>query len=299
VTYKYHLGDWNAAELNEFGGPASNRTYTGEGPVRDFVPQFANDHAYHDAKFLPRIERLPPNLPLPPPFATRRIAALLPYDYEVSKRNYPVLYLQDGQNLFDEFAPYGNWELDKRLAWLAERGMGDVIVVAIDHAEEKRIAEYSTPTAKRVKKGQSDAYGKFLVEHLKPHIDRTYRTRPEREWTSIGGSSMGALASLHAAMLQAGTFSRVMLLSPSIWVDPDLVEQWPDHNHGDTRIFVYGGMNETPGSAATFAALVNQLRRQSKPRRRVYLEAHFEGPGQHTEKAWGEVFPRAVKYLFA
>ena len=299
VQYKYHLGDWDGVELDAYGGTAGNRYYGGEGPVRDFVPQFAAEHQYHDPAFLPRIERLPPNLPLPAPFATRRIAALLPYDYETSQRAYPVVYLQDGQNLFDEFAPYGNWELDKRLAWLAQRGIGDFIVVAIDHAEEKRIAEYSPPSAERVQRGQSDAYGRFLVEHLKPLIDRTYRTLPGRRHTAIGGSSMGALASLHAAMTQAATFSKVMVLSPSIWVDPDLVEQWPMHEHGDTRVFLYGGLDESPGSSATFASLAQQLHAASRPRRRIYLESHFERDAKHTEGAWGRVFPRAAKYLFA
>ena len=299
TTYKYHLGDWDSVELDAFGGKRPNRHFAGEGPIRDFVPQFATAGNYHQAAFLPRVERLPHNLPLPQPFATRRIAALLPHDYEISRRRYPVIYLQDGQNLFDEFAPYGNWELDKRLAWLAERGLGDVIVVAIDHAEEKRIAEYSPPSAEKVKRGQSDAYGKFLVDHLKPLIDRTYRTLPDREHTAIGGSSMGALASLHVAMIQSRTFSKVMVLSPSIWVDPDLVDVWPEHDYGNTHIFLYGGMNETPGSAATFASLFERLKRQSSRRRRLFVEPHFDGTGQHSESAWGTVFPRAVKYLFA
>jgi len=209
-----------------------------------------------------------------------------------------VLYLQDGQNLFDEFAPYGNWEVDKRLAWLAERGMGDVIVLAIDHAEEKRISEFAPPTPNRVGQGVADGYAEFLVKHLKPLIDRTYRTLPDRSNTAVGGSSMGALASLYVAMTRPAVFGRAMLLSPSIWVDQDLAEDWQEHDYGPTRVWLYGGMDETPGSAATFGILAEQLRRRNTSRRPIYLDTYFNPAGKHTESAWGATFPRAVTSLF-
>ncbi len=298
VAYKYHLGDWDTSELTRWGTRAANRHYAGEGNVRDYVPQFSTGGSYYEEAYRPRIELLPANLPVPPPFATRRIAALLPYDYERSQRRYPVLYLQDGQNLFDEFAPYGNWELDRRLAWLAERGLGDVIVVAIDHAREKRIAEFTPPYSTRIGRGEADAYGRFLVDHLKPLIDRTYRTAPERQTTAIGGSSMGALASLHVAMTHCRVFAKAMLLSPSIWVDPGMVERWPTDALPPTRVFLYGGMAESPGSAATFARLEASLRRKSTPHRPIFLASHFEPDAEHNEYAWGEAFPRALAYLF-
>ena len=298
VRYKYHLGSWDREEVDEWGNRRPDRHYRGEGPVYDVAAGFLDAGRNYDPRCLPRIETLPANLPLPEPFATRRIAALLPHDYDRSARRYPVLYLQDGQNLFDEFAPYGNWELDKRLAWLAARGRGGVIVVAIDHAEEKRIAEYSPPRETRLAKGQADAYGAFVVEHLKPLIDRTYRTRPDRADTAVGGSSLGALAALQVAMAHPAVFAKAMLLSPSIWVDPDLPEAWPVHHSGDTDVFLYGGMRESEGSAATFAELYRRLERLDEPRRRLFVHSHFEPQAEHNERAWGAVFPRAVCTLF-
>ena len=302
VRYKYHLGDWDHEELDAWG---SRRTADrvlevgGEAlTVRDEVPQFLRDGLYYRAELLPRIEPLPGNLPLPAPFATRRIAALLPADYDRGARRYPVLYLQDGQNLFDEFAPYGNWELDKRLAWLAERGLGDFIVVAIDHGADKRIAEYAPPRKTRVARGQADAYAAFLADHLKPLIDRTYRTFPGRSNTAVGGSRMGALASLYVAMTRGDTFGAAMLLSPSIWVDPEMPDRWPREQVGDTRVFLAGGMLESKGSAATFARLADDIAAASTRRRRVYLRTHFEPTGRHAEADWGRVFPRAAAYLF-
>ena len=298
TEYKYHLGDWTGEELDEWGSTRDNRVHVSGEHVRDHVPQFERDGLFYDEHYLPRIEPLPTNLPVPAPFATRRVAALLPADYDRSGRRYPVLYLQDGQNLFDEFAPYGNWGLDKRLAWLAERGCGDFIVVAIDHAEDKRISEYSSPEKTRLAPGAVDSYGKFLVEHLKPLIDRTYRTQPGREATAIGGSSMGALASMYVTMAHPGVFGKAMLLSPSIWVDQDLADDWPNHAHGDTRVYLYGGMEETKGSAATFARLAEAIRRASTKRRPIHLRSYFLPSGRHDEATWGRVFPRAAAFLF-
>lgn len=300
VNYKYHLGGWHVGELDNWGVSVSNRSYDGSDTVRDHVHSFLKDGAYHKGKFLPRIEMLPPNMPLPKPFATRRIAALLPYGYDQSSnKRYPVLYLQDGQNLFDEFAPFGNWSLDKRLAWLAENGMGDFIVIAIDHAEEKRTKEYAPPHETRVGIGQSDAYGDFVVNHLKPLIDRTYRTKADRDNTAIGGSSMGAVASLHVAMLKGNYFGRVMLFSPSIWIDPDLTNLWPQHPYGDTFVYLYGGMEEAEGTAATFALLASEIPKVSTPKRRIFLQTKFHPRGKHNETAWSKAFPAAAAYLFA
>ena len=299
IAYKYHLGTWETEEVDAWGNRRANRVYLGEGDVRDVCAGFLYEGAYHRASFLPHIEPLPGNLPVPAPFQTRRIAALLPAGYERSQRRYPVLYLQDGQNLFDEYSPYGNWELDKRLAWLAERGLGDFIVVAIDHAADKRIKEYAPPHKTRIARGQADAYGRFVVEHLKPLIDRTYRTDPSRDATAIGGSSLGALAALQVGMNHPDVFARLMLLSPSIWVDPELPLRWPLHGHGPTTVFVYGGMQESPGSTATFARLCATLDGLDTPKRRLYVRSHFEPAAEHNESAWGAVFPRAATALFA
>ena len=298
LRYKYHLGNWDFEELNEWGLRRGERHYEGEGDIHDYVPQFLDKGNYHNPAYLPIIEPLPSNLPLPKPFATRRIAALLPYNYERSGNYYPVIYLQDGQNLFDEFAPYGNWELDKRLAWLAERGMGEFIVVAIDHARDKRVKEYAPPHRTRIGKGDADKYGDFVVNHLKRLIDRTYRTLPGRRDTAIGGSSMGALASTFVAMSYPEVFGAAMLLSPSIWVDPKIISSWPAHTHGDTHLFVYGGMRESPQSAASFTEMCALIRARSTMRRRLLLHHYFEPEGQHNEAAWGAVFPRAVSQLF-
>src|SRR5690606_23404738 len=104
-----------------------------------------NKYMEQDISYSPIIEIINENFEIPQLIKTRRIAALLPYDYHTSNKKYPVLYLQDGQNLFDDYAPFGSWELPKQLTYLAKHGLGDVIIVAIDHAESERIKEF-TPT---------------------------------------------------------------------------------------------------------------------------------------------------------
>ena len=108
----------------------------------------------YNPDFLPNKVVISESFEIPQLIKTRRITALLPYDYNSSDRRYPVLYLQDGQNLFDDYAPFGNWGIDKKLAHLAGQGKGDIIIVAIDHAEEERIAEFTPSYNTRLGKGR-------------------------------------------------------------------------------------------------------------------------------------------------
>jgi predicted alpha/beta superfamily hydrolase len=118
-----------------------------------------------------------------------------------------VLYLQDGQNLFENDAPFGTWGVDKQLAALAQRGKGDLIVVAIDHGGKERIKEFSPYDSQKWGEGLGRDYAKFLTETLKPYIDGRFRTQTGREYTGIGGSSMGGLISIYAGIMFPETYS--------------------------------------------------------------------------------------------
>lgn len=166
----------------------------------------------------------------PPPFYsallgnTRQLVVYLPPGYHADEdRRYPVLYMQDGQNLFDgrtSFVPGQHWHLNETADNLIREGaIEPLIIVGIYHAGEGRIDEY-TPTADPNFKvgGHAALYGRMLVEELKPYIDGAYRTRPEREYTGIGGSSLGGLVSLYLGLGQHdGVFGRVIAMSPSLW----------------------------------------------------------------------------------
>ena len=147
--------------------------------VLDHVPRWRVDGLDYPSDKLPLIEILSEDFEIPQLIKTRRISVLLPYNYHETDQHYPVLYLQDGQNLFDEYAPFGNWAVDKKLAVLAEKGLGDIIVVAIDHAEKDRIAEFTPSFKTKLGRGDGKKYVRFLADTLKPYIDKNFRTLPD------------------------------------------------------------------------------------------------------------------------
>lgn len=247
-------------------------------------------------KYYPEIRTIHERFEIPQLIKTRRITALLPWNYEETDRRYPVLYLQDGQNLFDDHAPFGSWELDKTLMRLAKDGKGDFIVIAIDHAHHERIAEYTPSVKTKLGKGDGLLYADFLATTLKPHIDATFRTIPDREHTGIGGSSMGGLISLYAAMKYPNTYSRLMLFSPSLWVSPGLPEEFlsvvPDF-YGS--IYLYGGGREGSNMVEHLLAFDERLHAISE---RIQYKLSIREDGEHNEAAWGLEFPKAAEFLF-
>jgi len=150
---------------------------------------------------------------------SRPVAVYLPAGYdEREERRYPVLYMQDGQNLFDAeraYIPGQHWRLREAAdAAISERKVLPVIIVGIDHAGTARIDEYTPTKDPRFKgSGRADEYARLLLEQLKPLIDARFRTKPED--TAVGGSSLGGLVSIHLALKHPDVFSRAAILSPS------------------------------------------------------------------------------------
>ncbi|MFU8861599.1 MAG: alpha/beta hydrolase [Cyclonatronaceae bacterium] len=252
----------------------------------------------YDPDLMPLIDIISEAFEIPQLIKTRRITALLPYDYYETERRYPVLYLQDGQNLFDDFAPFGSWELRRQLARLAERNLGDVIVVAIDHAEEERIAEFTPSQKTKLGVGDGKKYARFLAETLKPWIDLNYRTFPDSEHTGIGGSSMGGLISIYAVMQHPELYSRLMIFSPSLWVSPSLTELFNRETRGFSgRIYLYGGRREGEELIMLLKSFKNNLDR-NPDRDLIEVELNISNHGEHNEKAWGHEFPRALEWLY-
>jgi len=299
LEYKYHRGSWDEVELDQYGNEVSNRSVTlDEGGIQDSVPKWKASGLSYRKAYLPQIQVISDEFEVPQLIKTRRIAALLPYDYDQSEKRYPVLYLQDGQNLFDDYAPFGSWGVDKKLAVMAERRTHEVIIIAIDHAEEERIEEFTPSYRTRLGVGQGKKYVSFLADTLKPYIDSHFRTQPERENTGIGGSSMGGLISIYAGLRYPGIYSKLMIFSPSLWVAPNIhfhAIQFKEVEH--TKVYLYGGgaegANVVPNIQKLKAALLAQG--QSKD---MQFELAIDPVGEHNEKRWGEEFPRAIEWLF-
>lgn len=300
LEYKYTQGSWDSEEIDQYGNRVENRRIDLQAVnrIEDHVPHWKKDGAFFNADFYPNIEIISEAFEMPQLIKTRRVAALLPHDYYNTDKCYPVLYLQDGQNLFDDYAPYGSWGVDKRLAVLAERGLGDLIVVSIDHAKEERIAEFTPSTRTQLGSGNGKKYVRFLADTLKPYVDKHFRTRPERIHTGIGGSSMGGLISIYAGFIYPEVFSKLLIFSPSLWVAPNI------HFHAihfdaslDTRIYIYAGAGESKNMVPNINRFKTAIEQQQFDAN-ITFNLSIDPEGQHNEARWGQEFPKAVEWLF-
>jgi predicted alpha/beta superfamily hydrolase len=248
-------------------------------------------------KYLPTIEIIEEDYEIPQLKRRRRISALLPYDYQQSNKDYPVLYLHDGQNLFDENSPFGNWAIDKSLAQLAEAGFGDIIVIAIDHGGEDRINEYLPFNSSEYGKGQGKLYIKFLMDTLKPYIDKNYRVLTDAVHTGIGGSSMGGLISLYAGLTHQEVFSKMMIFSPSLWLSKRIYQLAKKFTPVKaSHLYLYAGGKESqahlPNVMRFGADLLSNLGDGLR------FKFSHNPDGVHHETNWRDEFPIALKWLY-
>ena len=299
VEFKFVRGSWENEELDAYGSIRKNRKARPDaGRVVEHVPRWRKQGLAYNPDLLPKIEVIDEAFEIPQLIKTRRIAALLPHSYYETDRRYPVLYLQDGQNLFDDYAPFGNWAVDKKLAFMAEKGQGDIIVVSIDHAESERIAEFTPSMRTRLGSGDGKKYVRFLADTLKPFIDKNFRTLAEREHTGIGGSSMGGLISIYAGLMYPEVYSRLMIFSPSLWVAPNIhFQAITMSEQSATRIYLYGGESEGANVVPNIQRFKNVLEKQGHSSQMEFKVA-IDPKGKHNEARWGEEFPKAVEWLF-
>jgi len=239
----------------------------------------------------------------------RDVLVYLPRGYRrLSRRRYPVLYLQDGQNVFDAATSFSGveWSMDETAERLIKENLIEpLIIVAVANMGEERIHEYA-PTrgvidakAKRNKrsKGLARKYGHFLMDELKPYIDRKYRTKPDPEFTGLGGSSLGGLVTLAIGILYPQAFRRLMVMSPSIWWDDfaiyrlvDSIEQKPP-----LKIWLDTGTAE-PGWEQARELLNRLVEKGWKPQKDLqYMEAQG---ADHSEAAWAGRVEPALRFLF-
>jgi len=249
--------------------------------------------------YLPEIRIIAEDYDIPQLNRKRRISVLLPFSYKSSSKRYPVLYLHDGQNLFDGGGPFGNWAIDEKLSEMARNGMGDIIVVAIDHAEEERVLEFSPFKETKWGKGDGKKYLKFLVETLKPNIDKNYRTLKEREFTGVGGSSMGGLISIYAGLRYPSIFGKLMIFSPSLWITPKIYfDAINFHQPYPNDIYLYAGGAESVNMVGNVEKLKQILEERNKEDAEVNIEINIDPNGKHEEWFWSQEFPTALEFLY-
>jgi len=223
LEYKFTRGSWQTVEKGPSGEEIPNRVFAfGNGDTvyitidnwADQAPGTStaaeNVYIMDEAFWMPQLSR------------NRTIWIYLPPDYDDSNEKYPVLYMHDAQNLFDEKTSFaGEWEVDETLNELAGEGYNVPIVVGINHGGAERINELTPWIHPSYGGGQGDEYLAFIVETLKPYVDSNYRTLPDQENTGIMGSSLGGLISCYGALKYPDVFSKSGPYSPAYWINED------------------------------------------------------------------------------
>jgi predicted alpha/beta superfamily hydrolase len=299
ILYKFTRGDWSEVEIDKFGNRTENRsTKKHKGIQKDHVYKWRRNWLPFKPNFLPIVKLISEEFKIPQLNKKRRIWALLPYDYETSTEKYPFLYLQDAQNLFNENAQYGNWEIDKKIAVMSEYNIGKIIVIAIEHAEKERISEYNVGNT-ILGNGQGKSYIRFVTETLKPFVDSNFRTKYDRENTGIGGSSMGALVSIFGGIMYPEIFGKLMIFSPSLWVVPKIKLSFLDlHEPQDTRIYLYAGGDESETMIAHVKKFQKRLLNKEGFTDKMNVHLSINKDGKHSEIYWSDEFPKAMEWLF-
>ena len=226
----------------------------------------------------------------------RDIDVFLPPSYSRSKRRYPVVYMQDGQNLADpERAFAGTWELPRAIEELASRGI-EAIFVGIPNMGEARVREYTPFVDARAGGGDGDSYLAFLERTVKPMVDRRFRTRREREATGVFGSSLGGLISLYAFFRAPETFGFAGAMSPSLWFAGRAMLSYIENDGAPPgRIYLDAGTEEGAGTVRDARELVAIL--QVKGFDRDRLQFVVDEGGRHEERHWARRLVPALEFL--
>ncbi len=242
---------------------------------------------------------------------TRWLRVWLPPGYDDGEnlgRRYPVLYLNDGQNLFEAATSYAGveWQVDETADRLIRGGeVPPMIFVGMDNAGKDRIREYMPhrsmhPMMLRV---QGQRYPDFLMKEVMPFVERNYRVASGPEDTGLGGSSLGGLIALYTAMARPGVIGRLLLESPSLWAshrqvikESRSVRIWPERIYLGVGTAEAGSVEQSRTVTDDVRELAGILRRAvlSEKRLRLVIE---DGAG-HNEAAWAERFPEALRFLF-
>ena len=309
LQYKATRGSWETVEKNAGGGESVNRQVIADADKRVTVmvegwavgeadrpePSLTGDIRKH-ADFRSGILD-----------NERTLIVYLPPGYEQDESvRYPVLYMHDGQNIFDASTSFAGheWGVDEAAERLIQTGKIEPIIIVGMYNNSERMTEY-TP---RPEDDQADAYARFVVEEVKPYIDRTYRTDPAREKTGIVGSSLGGLISLYMVWAHEDTFGLCGGVSPYLgWRDRWLIQQWRASDmawSAEAKIWIDmgtregqvrdTGVSDTVVNARTLAGVLGEA--GSRPGEgHIYLEVQ---DGEHNEQAWSQRIDQILLYLY-
>jgi len=298
--YKVARAEWSKVEVQNDGKSIPNRFFRLKQDTAinitvaswaDFYKQTILQHSYSKnvhiadtAFYIPQLNKF------------RRIWIYLPPSYKNTGKRYPVLYMHDGQNLFDvKTSGYGEWGIDEILDSLNNGSAKQMIVVGIDHGGDDRLKEYN-PYNSQYGKAEGKAYADFLVKTLKPYIDKNYHTLRDTKHTAIAGSSMGGLISMYALAKYPKIFGSAGIFSPAFWLAPniyaDVAELLP--KSASNKIYFVAGAQESKGMLPNMERLFKQLNPEGKNKNIVLTEKQ---DGKHSEWFWHREFVDFYKFI--
>ena len=300
AEFKFTRGNWDKVEVTAKGTCIENHVikmlsdttviFSVAGWKDDFPPvskhhTASNQVSVIDTAFnIPQLNR------------KRRIWIYLPVGYATSKKHYPVLYMHDGQNLFDEFtAGFGEWGLDECLDTLQKKTKKPCIVVGLDNGTE-RLTEYNPFDNEKFGIGEGKKYVEFLITTLKPFIDRKYKTLKDAPNTGIAGSSMGGLISYFAAVNYPNIFGYAGIFSPAFWIAPELkLFTVAQGNKSGGKFFFYIGGREGQQYEEDMKSVTDKLGENSS----AIIYSIVDPDGSHNEMAWRKWFPEFYSWIMA
>jgi predicted alpha/beta superfamily hydrolase len=294
--YKLTRGGWDKGETKKGGAGIPNRKLTvpGDNHVHLDVAEWAdrfppkvtvstaskNVRVIDTAFLIPQLKR------------TRRVWIYLPPGYDKSGTKFPVLYMHDGQNVFDDATSFsGEWGVDE---YLDSTKAKHAIVVAVDHGSNKRINEYCPYDMEKFGEGEGDRYIDFLVKTLKPFIDKNYRTLKDTRNTMIAGSSMGGIISMYAILKYPDVFGTAGVFSPAFWVGPKIFEDINKSGKSVTgNIYFYGGKGEGETMVPDMVKAAELMSKLSQAK----IETVIREDGKHNEGRWRIEFPLFYEWI--
>lgn len=306
IGFKFTRGSWSTVEGNVNGSYLPNRSLTFTGVPQTLTLAIlswedisgsgatstaaTNVQILNNAFFIPQLN------------TSRKIWLYLPPDYQTSTKNYPVLYMEDGQNLFDNATSFsGEWQVDETLNALFAQGDYGAIVVGIDNGGGERLNEYSPWFNTQYNAGgDGEAYMQFVAETLKPYVDSNFRTKPQPQFNALIGSSMGALISVYGACAFPSVFQKVGVFSPAFWFSLGDLNNYILNDVGNIntlRLYFVAGQNESTTMVPNLNTVRNNLIGKGVLAANTYTK--IDAFGTHSETYWRGEFGAAYQWLFS
>ena len=312
LQYKFTRGDWNTVEKDEEFHDRTNRSLlASQGRVLNLKIENWGDMGIASPK---RKHTMSGNIQIHKNFKAtklnnrRTLWVYLPPGYEKNpNQHYPVLYAHDGNNLFDKATAFlgVDWELDETAERLIkEKKIREIIIVGIENTHQ-RDREYTHVYVPNQGGGKADMYADFIINDIKPFIDKKYRTLKDRQYTAIMGSSLGGLVSLYIAWKYSEIFSMAGVVSPSVWWHNRDIVRMIRKTKDKPPIKIWLDIGKLEGYEL-FG--INMAVRDTRTLRDVLITKGFhlhddleyfeDEEGEHNEASWAKRVDKILLYFF-